>query len=288
MPLKRSPDLSRQRLRGVALGLLLVTPGKAQDRELCGQSYQKAQEFHQARKLREARRQLTECLRSCAGAFAADCLLWAREVDGALPTVVFRARRAGGGELDPVTVALDGGELTSRLDGKALDLDPGPHTFEFRFQEERVTRTETIREGEKNRLIEVEFPSLPASNLGAPPPLATLNAPAAPASAMPSPLPASPPRSPWIWPLVAVGGATLVGAGVLGYTTMARAEELRGRCAPVCPGEDVDALRVRRNAADVLLGVGLLSLGGAAYLAWFREPAIVSVGPRWVGVRGEF
>lgn len=288
MPVSLAQALCSKRLRVVVFGLLLVTPGRTQDRQLCGQSYTKAQEVRQQKKLREARLHLNDCLRSCSGALAADCLQWTREVEGALPSVVFRGRRAGGDELHSVSVFLDGTKLTERLDGQAIELDPGTHTFEFRYEQEQITRTETIREGEKNRLIEIEFPPIQA-------PLASASASAEHPDPRPLPTPtppppslSSPPRSPWILPLFVLGGVALTGTGVLGYTTMTRAEELRKECAPGCPGDDVDALRARRNVADVLLGVGILSLGGAAYLAWFHKPAAVSVGPRWLGVSGRF
>jgi DNA-binding winged helix-turn-helix (wHTH) protein len=277
------------RLRAILLGVLWALPGKAQDRQLCQQSYTGVQEAQKKKRLREARGHATECLRSCTGALASDCLQWGREVDGALPSVVFRARRAGGRELEPVSVLVGGAELTARLDGKSLELDPGSYSFEFRFEQERVVQSETIREGEKNRLIEVEFPPLPAANVSPPdPPPPSSPLPPTPPVTTPPPATAPPRRSPWLWPLVAVGGVALAGSGALGYTTLLRAKELRDRCAPACPGDEVDSLYLRRTTADVLLGVGVLSLGGAVYLAWFHGPAAVSVGPRWFGVSGRF
>ena len=46
--------------------------------------------------------------------------------------MVFDVRGAGGGgDIFAVRVSMDGAALVSRLDGSALAVDPGQHTFAF-------------------------------------------------------------------------------------------------------------------------------------------------------------
>src|SRR5688572_32003714 len=74
---------------------------------------------------------------------------------------------------------MDGQPLLDQLDGKALALDPGAHTFKFfaeGFDPKEIQHT--ARVGDRNRLIEVVFGELPppapgaAPGTGAPPPAA--------------------------------------------------------------------------------------------------------------------
>ncbi|WP_049949601.1 hypothetical protein [Sorangium cellulosum] len=156
----------------------------------CAAAYERAQGLRRDGKLLAAREALITCSQpTCPAAAVADCGPWLAEVEKSLPTVVIAARDAHGRERLDVRVLVDGRPLAAALDGKALPVDPGPHTFRYEpasgpTVEERVL----IREGEKNRAITV---TLGASSAGAP---ASPPPPAAPTPA--STRPARPRRRP--------------------------------------------------------------------------------------------
>ncbi|WP_437321676.1 hypothetical protein [Sorangium sp. So ce385] len=154
----------------------------------CAAAYERAQGLRRDGKLLAAREALIACSQpTCPAAAVADCGPWLAEVEKSLPTVVIAARDAHGRERLDVRVLVDGRPLAAALDGKALPVDPGPHTFRYEpasgpAVEERVL----IREGEKNRPITV---TLGASSAGAP---ASPPPPAAPTPASTAaPAPAS-------------------------------------------------------------------------------------------------
>src|SRR5579883_2622058 len=100
------------------------------ERERCASSSEAAQRFKNAGKFVEARAQLAVCSRAVCPRFVKrDCDRWIGEVDESLPTVVVTARDAQGHDLVDVRVFLDDALVTEHLDGKAMPLDPGPHTL---------------------------------------------------------------------------------------------------------------------------------------------------------------
>ncbi|WP_437616872.1 hypothetical protein WMF20_23505 [Sorangium sp. So ce834] len=274
----------------------------------CAAAYERAQGLRRDGKLLAAREALIACSQpTCPAAAVADCGPWLAEVEKSLPTVVIAARDAHGRERLDVRVLVDGRPLAAALDGKALPVDPGPHTFRYEpasgpAVEERVL----IREGEKNRAITV---ILGASSAGAPPatptPASTAASPASPASPAASPAsPASPAASPasptlpaassappaapsapppdppeepavpgLVWASGALGAAGLAVFAVAGALSLSAEADLRATCAPRCPGDDVRAIRVQHAIADVGLGVGVVALGAAAWLYLTRPAA---------------
>jgi hypothetical protein len=81
-----------------------------------------------------------------------DCAQRLDELERAQPTVVFDARDGSGNDFTEVTVTLDGRPLAIRLDGHALAVDPGEHTFLFQVAgQPAVSRTFVLKEGEKDR-----------------------------------------------------------------------------------------------------------------------------------------
>lgn len=175
-----------------------------------------------------------------------DCTKWLAEVDAALPSVVVVARE-GATEVTDVQVIVDGAILAESLDGTALTLDPGRHVFRFeRDGEAPVERTLLVREGEKNRRIEVELDSRP------------------------EPKEAAPVRWP-VYGLAALGAVGIGSFAFFGLRSHSRKEDLES-CKGHCPEDDVDEVRRDQIVADVSLGVGLLALGAAAYLHFGTDP----------------
>ncbi|WP_437518023.1 hypothetical protein [Sorangium sp. So ce1099] len=176
-----------------ALSLVGADARAQPSKRACAAAYERAQGLRRDGKLIAAREALIACSQpTCPAAAVADCGPWLAEVEKSLPSVVIAARDAGGRERLDVRVLVDGRLLAAALDGKALPVDPGPHTFRYEpaggpAVEERVL----IREGEKNRAITVFLGAPPAGGPSSPRPLA---APAA--SASPSRAPHAPPAAP--------------------------------------------------------------------------------------------
>jgi len=172
------------RRRGLALLLQMgslcavyfaVPPAVAADptKQECVAANESAQDNERARKLLAARASLAVCTAtSCPSAVREDCGQRLREVDRALPTVVFAAKDTVGHDLTDVRVTMDGAPLLQKLDGSAIPVDPGVHRFVFEASGFRVSSTKVtavIREGVKERPVQTVF-ELPEQPAAAPPP----------------------------------------------------------------------------------------------------------------------
>jgi len=240
----------------LTLGLVLAAgPARAADAKdakaakiACVQASDKAQTLKTDGKLIDAREQLLACAReSCPAPVRKDCTRRLGELDDALPSIVIGAKDSGGKDVIDVKVTIDGVVVLEKLDGKAISVDPGAHTFEFQHGKLPLVKEQVlVQQGVKNRTLTITFP-----------------APAAPPSTE-APK-ASIPLGTWI--LGGVGVVALGSFAVLGLGARSRANELRTTCAPACASEDVDGLKRRMLFADVSLGVGVLALGGAT-LVW--------------------
>ncbi len=131
----------------------------AADVQACLAASEKGQTARSAGKLREARDQFLICgSESCPTIVRRDCTQWTSELTSALPTLVFGAKDTRGGDLFDVTVAMDGEPLVKKLDGKAVFVDPGPHTFRFETAGAApVTQKVLVKEGEKMRVLTATF-----------------------------------------------------------------------------------------------------------------------------------
>lgn len=133
----------------------------ATDVQACLTSSEKGQRARGAGKLREAREHFLVCgNEGCPSIVRRDCAQWTSELTTALPTVVFGAKDKSGRDLFDVTVTMDGEAITKKLDGKAVFVDPGPHTFRFDTTGAApVTETLLVKEGEKSRVLTITFGS---------------------------------------------------------------------------------------------------------------------------------
>lgn len=222
-------------------------PDADSQKAACVTAYEKAQTERADRHFKVARAELVACTTSCPATIQAQCVGWLGEVDKAMPSVVVRARLDGGQDTADVRVLVDGEEVAKRVDGGALLVDPGERHFRFEHAGlPPVEQTLVIGEGEQLRPIAIEFTSGPS------------------ATARPA------------WPMYALGGLGGVGIGlfaVLGITGVSRYSELKNSCSPNCDPSDTSAVKTRFLVADISLGVGIVALGGAAYLYFTRPHA---------------
>ena len=279
----------------VTLALGHPAPAHADDTAVCLRTNENSQKLRREKKLRDAAQELKICSQpSCPSAIQKDCAQWLREVEAALPSLSFSAKDAGGGDLTDVRVAMDGQLVVQQLDGSAVPIDPGKHTFTFSHEgEPDLTQEILVNEGDKARKVEVRFSSGGVSQ-------------AAGAGSRYSPYP-----------------FVLGGLGVLGLATGAVLFGVgKGRFPDVCKGElpkdpsglgqcgtTDDANRANSAVTQSNIGVGLL-VGGSVVLAggigWFlietlSKPArtgpgesahrvriVPTIGFRSIGVQGSF
>lgn len=256
----------RASLLGLALlgvGTIARADGRAETTKACVAAVEEGQLDRYKGHLRAARAAFLVCAdAACPGPIRADCSRWLAEVSLSLPTAVIRQTW----EEDAIgaRVYMDGKPLLVRGEGLALPLDPGEHTFRFEIDGARPVETShVIREGEKNRVLQVVFSPLaksPAAKVTTPE-----GGPSAPLPRAPLPLGA----------YVAAGGGLLGIAAfvVLAVSGTSELEYLRGTCKTTCAPSRVTAARQQLLVGDIALGAGLVSLGAAAWLVLSRPQA---------------
>lgn len=219
----------------------------------CVAAYEDAQTLRSKSELRAAHEKLLVCAaESCPKVVLDQCAGWLDEVEKATPTVNFAITDEQGKDLADVTVSFDGTVLKSGLDGKAVSVDPGRHTFKFEAQGRKpIEQMVVVREGEKNRQIDATW-----KGAAAPPPDKPI-VPVAPESGGK--------LSPAFWVL---GGVGVVGLGLfatfggLGMSQKSK-DAGPGGCAPKCTDAEVGSIHTKFVVADVSLALGLASLAGA-------------------------
>jgi hypothetical protein len=238
----------------------------------CASAYEKSQELRAAGSLKAAHDMLVQCAQDfCPSFVQSDCAQWLTEVNHDLPTIVVVAKDKAGEDTTAVTVTMDGAPFMTQLDGKAVSVDPGPHTFRFEIEgADPIEQQIVIRQGQKDRVVAVSF------------------APAAPEAVGPSPYASAPkgegssaeaqkkgpgPLRTWAYVAGGVGAAGLIGFAVVGGIGKAQENDLRDQhCAPNCSRSDTDAIKTKYIVADVLLGVGIAGVATGVTLFFLSQP----------------
>jgi hypothetical protein len=223
----------------------------------CAQAYESAQEEKATGRLKAAIEHLKTCIDlSCAQFIREDCVRWMDQAESALPTVVFSVREDGEDVTD-VEILCDHKPLTRTLDGKAIPVDPGPRDFSFTVPGlAPMTRQVLIREGERNRIINVEFSR----------PIAPLSPTANATTTLPDEPNVRPRTRALPYALAGVGALGVAGFTVFALLGNSQQGELERTCSPFCRSSQVDSVKTKYLLADASLGVGLISLGVATYI----------------------
>jgi hypothetical protein len=142
----------------VALLSLTASSAWADEKQVCSDAYQQAQTLRDQHKLVKAREQLRTCAAAtCPGFIVKDCTGWLKDVEPRVPSVVLTAKNAAGADVTDVKVTMDGAPLAASLDGIAIDVDPGAHTFAFEGADGRAEQKVVVTEGAKAQHIAVTF-----------------------------------------------------------------------------------------------------------------------------------
>ena len=295
--------MNRLCLPSVALAILAVAATAHADptKHECVEANDGGQDSRQAGKLIEARERFAVCVAaSCPQPVREDCARRLEDLSKATPSVVLDAKDGAGNDLTAVHVTVDGRPLASRLDGTAVDIDPGEHRFTFEtVGQATVEKTLVLHEGEKARRISVVFGAPVAQPVVAPP---LTPAPVAATTAQPATVTPSPGLSGRRSLALAIGAVGVAGlavgigsglASVSKHTTLDGECQSDGACPPSAQG-DLNGFRSLRTVSTVGYIVGAAGLAGGAVL-WLTAPsqprggtAAMWFGPGSVGVAGRF
>ena len=265
----QSSKSSLARVFVVPLLLVLTPESAAADTKACVASHASAQREVKAGRLKEAAKLFTACGsdNACPEQLRAECSELLDKVKATVPSVIFSAIDGKGADVSNVKVYVDETLLIDGLDGRAVDLDPGKYHFRFVLPDNSELSTDAlVREGEKNRLIEVRAPEEKGPVVGTPATLAATPHPAV--GAPPEPLEKKTPVAAWVATGVAVAGfGTFATFAILGSSDKQKLDE----CAPNCPESEHDrrdSLKTKYLVADIGLGVGAASaiLAGVLFL----------------------
>jgi len=283
----RAPSFKALIALGILFGSLVSTPARANEEEsvvACVRAAEDAQSQRSAHRLRVAFKSLLVCAQSnCPTVVKNDCVYWLAEVEKLVPSVTVQAKDKDGAELTDVSVSMDGEPLVNRLDGLSVPVDPGQRVFRFEHVGSTpIEKTILIREGQKGRLISIQFD---------PPP------PPRPPAPAPEPRRSAIPTGAIVFG--SVGVAAMGSFAYFGITGRRDAAELEDLCGynKTCTEAQVSPVRTKLLVADISLGIGIISLGAAAYVFFTRPKAapppiaadvVVGRGSTSVTVRGRF
>jgi hypothetical protein len=256
----------------VALALVAIErPALADDTADCIAASESAQTLRDAHAIIEARDKLLVCSRDvCPGPVRTDCLEQREEVEAGIPSIVWRAKDAHGQDTVDVRAFCDGTLLATQLDGRALSVDPGLHTFRFEAHgAPAIERKLVVSEGEKNRLVIIDLSPRASDHADSAQAMTPHGAPASPAGDA----------------KVSIPGLVVGGAGVAAAIPMAifwlsgtgDLNQMRVTCAPPggagCPADRVDAAHTQLVIGDVFLGVAAAGVAAGAILLFTHRTA---------------
>ncbi|MEO7035633.1 MAG: hypothetical protein ABI548_17040 [Polyangiaceae bacterium] len=236
--------------------------------------------------LRAERSQLLVCSSSnCPADIRRECTRRVDEVNGAIPTIIFEAKDADGQDLSAVKVTMDGEVLAERLEGSALSIDPGEHTFTFETPGQPVVEKKfVIREAQKERREQIAFGTPKAAS----PASAAASVPAAqvmtPGEPQPSPLASDAGHGLGTQKTVAIvaGGVGVVGVvvgAIFGLQSKSKHDkaaslQCSGATCPDASGVTASSdARSAGNISTVAFVVGAVGLAGGAALWFTAKPA---------------
>lgn len=264
---RRAMNLSMAGL--VSVSSLVFTTAAHADPKACITTHATGQRETKAGHLRLATQLFTQCGsdESCPNQLRQECAELLQTVQQTVPTVIFAVLDEKSNDISAVKVFSTDELIADGLDGRAIQVDPGKHRFRFLLPWGAVLSSDVlIREGEKNRLIQVR---LGEEATQAEPKTST-------AEATPAPVPApaatqqpearsKPPLAAWIF-----GGTAVAALGV--GTTFAIVGSSKksdiNACSPNC-GSDMrstyDALKRDYLIADIGFAVGIVTAGFATW-----------------------
>ncbi|HEX3770840.1 MAG TPA: hypothetical protein VHV30_08255 [Polyangiaceae bacterium] len=248
--------MRKTRVAALAAGLTglaaLALPGaaRADEKTACIEAHEHGQEVRLASHWLEARRLFLACAQpACPPLVVQDCTRWEEELAQHTPSVVVSAKRSDGSDVEDVALFIDGARFASRLPAVPIPLDPGDHVLRFeRAGARAVERTLTLRDGERDRAVQVRF-EVPAAGGS------VASADARPARVVP-------------WIAAGVGAAAAVASIALLVTGKTSEHDLAASAcgrAGTCADAQVAPIRADYVGAGVTAGVAAVAVGIALW-----------------------
>ena len=236
-------------MRGMTAALvatLLSFSVAARADNLCADSMVGGQQLRKSGKLVDARVEFVACSQSdCVSEVRERCVTWLREVDAALPSIIVAARNQDGKDIATGRVFIDDKEVAAALGGRAIAVDAGAHRIRLEAVGESLEESIVLREGEKERRIELRVRPRPAPK---------------------------PPESPShnTAGVIAAAAVGVVASGSFAFFSLrALADRKTFGCDVGCSSDHYDSVKTGYLAADISLGVALSAFTVAAVLFVF-------------------
>ncbi len=247
------------------LAVLCATSSVRADVQACIDAHGSGQELRKQGKLKDAKTQFIQCAaEDCPTVIRQDCDMFLRDLSKIMPTVVLAAVDEKGNDLANVRVVIDGRPLVGELNGRSVQIDPGPHQFLFLSEDGReMKKTVVIREGDRARPIQVTFAAVAQGTAAQPPD--TTPPPTEPAPAPDASTGGGSKTAAYVF--TALGLAAVGAFAYFGLTGMREENDLEETCSPNCTDDQVGVIRQDYILADISLGVAAVSFGLGAYFA---------------------
>jgi len=257
----------------------------ADEREVCVQAADQAQQLRDEGKYRKAREQMLVCSRDvCPSAVKRDCAQWLTELDASAPSIIVGARE-GTQDITTVKLYVDGVLVAEKLDGKPVVVDPGEHTFRYEkvggpSKEEKLV----IRVGEKNRLVNVTFDKSSGGSSGGSSSGGSSSGGSSSGGSSSGGSSGGDGGGGGVpiltFVLGGVGVVGLAGFATFGILGKGDVDDMKkplaeGGCAPSCSDDRVDSAKRKLLIADISLGVGVAGIAGAVVVYLLRPKAEV-------------
>lgn len=237
-------------IASVALAQPTPKVDKAQT-QACFDAYEATQGARRDGRLIEARDAAIICSAdACPRTLSRDCVKWVGELQAIIPGLVFDVRLADGSNVTEVTVNMDGKPLLTKLDGKAVLVDPGEHVLQFLYGDFLPIETRVVAlEGDKARKVQVTYRKSEPPTVGD----------ARPVFKMGRPIPVT------TWVFAGLGAALFSAAGLTGLVGLNGRARLEG-CRPMCTATEVVTVGRTLAFADGLLIGGAVAAAAAAVI----------------------
>lgn len=269
------------------LGLAAAAPargqpsaGEPETKRACAAQYEQAQVLRNSGNLLDALSSLLSCShQACQAAVRGDCVQWYQEVKQSIPSVVLSAR-AEAGDIVDVRASVDGKLVSTRLDGRPIELNPGSHSFRLESPGfEPVERQVLLVPGEKLRSISVTLVPSISTAPASPEAPAPAEQPALPAVEAAAERPDPDPIPTLTYVALATTAAGAVGFAAFGLWGLSERDSLAEDCQPACNSSDVDAVRTKLLIADASLGLSVISAVAAGVIYFTRPTREVELAP---------
>jgi hypothetical protein len=237
---------------------------------VCIAAHEQAQQLRTDKKPHAAKDKFIACAKSeCPVVVRKECTDQIQAMDQIAPTVTLAALDDKGGADIAVKVTLDGQEVAQKLDGSALDVEPGDHTFVFARASDGKTLEQNVlvAEGDKDRKIVADFQTLlPPKPPPPPPPVAAKKE----------------------IPLLAYVAGGVGVAGLLSFTAFSiigrgKENDLSHSCSPHCTPSQVSPVKQDYAIGDISLIVGVIGLVAGVVIAlpaFTQSSSPAALGPK--------